>query len=299
MYLSDLQFVCAGFRLGGLSLDKELKRLPFSQRNGMAPIPPQLKVGEVSSDLRRLLDYAISNEIDRVKKDGFDKTHFSGAWKEVATDLHVKLLRQSASSFENSAYTVRKNLERIVASAAIGSLFDLIEFLASHAGCSSLLKAELGKAFVDARSAYRIFDEQIIAIGTEEQGAAVERGIQDADASGDLAARRHLISSGAELRSGNWSNSVRESIHAVEAISRKIDASANTLAPALKVLERKGYIHGSLKAGFEKLYGYTNDERGIRHALSDAEARVDEADAMFMLGACASFVSYLISKSSI
>lgn len=271
--------------------------LPFSQRNGIAPIPPQLNIGEVSSELRRLLDYAISKEIARVESSGLYGTYFSGAWREVATDMHVLFFKKPASSFENDSSQFRRILEARVTRSDIGELFDLTEFLARHPECSDRLKHDLIQAFVDARAAYRLVDGQIIAIGTEEQGAAVERAILDSEANGDSAARQHLIASGVELRNGDWVSSVRESIHAVEAISRKIDPTAKTLAPALKALERRGYIHGSLKAGFEKLYGYTNDEDGIRHALSDEEARVDEVDALFMLGACASFVSYLIAKS--
>ena len=70
-----------------------------------------------------------------------------------------------------------------------------------------------------------------------------------------------------------------------------------TLGSALAALEAKGNLHGALKTTFARLYGYTSDEEGVRHALvfSD-EARVDEADALFMLGACASFVSYLLAR---
>ena len=39
--------------------------VPFSQRTGLEPIPPQLKLGEASAELRRLLYYYISLEIDR------------------------------------------------------------------------------------------------------------------------------------------------------------------------------------------------------------------------------------------
>jgi hypothetical protein len=39
--------------------------VPFSQRTGLEPIPPQLKLGEVSPELRRLFYYFISLEIDR------------------------------------------------------------------------------------------------------------------------------------------------------------------------------------------------------------------------------------------
>ena len=53
-----------------------------------------------------------------------------------------------------------------------------------------------------------------------------------------------------------------------------------------------------MKEGFVKLYGFASDEKGIRHPLlDDGAANVDETDALFMIGACAAFVSYLINKS--
>jgi hypothetical protein len=66
----------------------------------------------------------------------------------------------------------------------------------------------------------------------------------------------------------------------------------------LLVGEGKIKIHRALKHGFGNIYGYTSDEKGIRHPLLDDEkANVDEADALFMIGACAAFVSYLINKA--
>jgi hypothetical protein len=63
-------------------------------------------------------------------------------------------------------------------------------------------------------------------------------------------------------------------------------------------LENSAKIHRSLKHGFANLYGYTSDEEGIRHPLlDDGTAKVDETDALFMLGACVAFVSYLINKA--
>ena len=53
-----------------------------------------------------------------------------------------------------------------------------------------------------------------------------------------------------------------------------------------------------MKAGFGNLYGYTSDKEDIRHSLLQEPApSVDETDALFMLGACAAFVSYVINKS--
>lgn len=56
-------------------------------------------------------------------------------------------------------------------------------------------------------------------------------------------------------------------------------------------------LHGAFKSGIEKLYGYTSNESGIRHSLSDATTTVDGADAVFMFGACASFAAYLVEKA--
>jgi hypothetical protein len=52
-----------------------------------------------------------------------------------------------------------------------------------------------------------------------------------------------------------------------------------------------------MKKGFASLYAYTSDEGGIRHALLEDAAKVDETDALFMLGACAAFVSYILNKA--
>lgn len=68
---------------------------------------------------------------------------------------------------------------------------------------------------------------------------------------------------------------------------------------ALKRLETNGLIiNPILKQGFEKIYGWTNGEDGIRHALLEDRANADFNDAKFILVACSAFVNYLIGKSN-
>jgi hypothetical protein len=79
----------------------------------------------------------------------------------------------------------------------------------------------------------------------------------------------------------------------------RLAPGTDTLGAALKVLEHRGRLHGGLKAAFGSLYGYSSNEEGVRHALVFGdEAQVDEADALFVLGACASFVSYILARST-
>jgi len=71
------------------------------------------------------------------------------------------------------------------------------------------------------------------------------------------------------------------------------------LDKCLKRIEKEGKIelHGALKQAFSRLYAYTSDEKGIRHALLD-EPALDFEDARFMLVSCSAFINYLKLKSS-
>lgn len=288
---------------GGVRVDMASESepyLPFSQRTGLAPIPPQLQLGVASIELRRLLYYYISVEIDRESVHGYNGAVFRPEWKRVAMDLHVLFFKHPVDKFPRSAFENKQRVDTFIQRSKIGDLFDLIEFFVRHQGCSDELKRELAGAFERARAAYRIFDNKYIAaIGTEEQAAAFERAIADADAKNATAARKQLIAAGVALRNSDWAGSVRESIHAVEAMALRLAPGTDTLGAALKVIEQRGHLHGGLKAAFGSLYGYSSDQEGVRHALVfSGEAQVDEADALFMLGACASFVSYLLARST-
>lgn len=69
-----------------------------------------------------------------------------------------------------------------------------------------------------------------------------------------------------------------------------------TLDAALKELSKKTEIHGALSSGFSKLYGYTSDESGIRHAILE-EPNIGFAEAKYMIVSCSAFVNFLIQKA--
>jgi len=88
----------------------------------------------------------------------------------------------------------------------------------------------------------------------------------------------------------DYRNSIKESISAVEYIVGKITGK-HTLGNGLKKLGK--VIPKTLKVAFEKLYAYTNDVGGIRHALNDAKENVTFKEAKFMLVVCSAFINYL------
>jgi hypothetical protein len=94
----------------------------------------------------------------------------------------------------------------------------------------------------------------------------------------------------------DYRNSIKESISAVESAAKIITALPNaTLAQATKAIDQRHSLHASFKKGILQLYGYTSDEGGIRHSLTEA-TNIDEADARYMLVSCSAFANYLITR---
>ncbi len=102
----------------------------------------------------------------------------------------------------------------------------------------------------------------------------------------------------ADKISPDYRNSMKESISAVEALCKLIVGSPKaTLEEALRQIETKlGSVHPALKEAFRKIYAYSGDAQGIRHAWL-GESNLDVEDAKFMLIACSAFINYLVVKA--
>ena len=86
---------------------------------------------------------------------------------------------------------------------------------------------------------------------------------------------------------------MKESISAVESVARILTKNDKaTLGDALNLLGKTKELHGALRDGFSKLYGYTSDAEGIRHSLME-KSTLTAADAKLLLLLCASFINYL------
>jgi hypothetical protein len=164
--------------------------------------------------------------------------------------------------------------------------------------CPSNLAGQVDRALRNGRAAYRVLEEHtIVPIGSAAELETLKRAFADLASTEFHGARDHLRKAAEELTAGRYPDSIRESIHAVESVARTL-APDGKLSGALAKLEQSAKIHGGMKAGFNSLYGYTSDEQGIRHAhLNEPGLNPDETDALFMIGACAAFVSYLINKA--
>lgn len=281
--------------------EERRKTLSFKQAEGLEPLPSQLAHSELSPRLRSFLwmvlhaylDYAFGNPYQDSSKrlaDAFRAEHFVRRSEPV-------------DEFEWTTWKIMPLAKGIILDTSYEEVYDFLQFIlrslprgdprdnmtedikhALEKGCAGLILIEDGPTFVP--------------ISNEHERAAVAEAhvaLREAEMSG---ASSHMRKAAEALSAGKAADAIRESIHAVEAVARRIDPGANlTLAPALKALRNSSAIHPAMEEAFRKLYGYTNDSEGIRHPLVGKDTpTADMTDAMFMHGACAAFISYLIGK---
>lgn len=224
-----------------------------------------------------------------------------GDWADIFQATHTQFDNLPLDDWNTGFEFLSKNLRNRIESLPFNKVFDLIQFVLRHPSCPRQFVTQMKSTFADSRIAYTLEvgpPPTIVPAATPEEGAAVVESLQSLRQAGLNGSATHVRKASEYISEGDWAGSVRESIHAVESVARQLDPEAAlTLGPALKSIERRGALHPVLKKAFDMLYGYTNNEQGIRHAhLGQMNARVGQDEAVFMLGACASFASYLWRK---
>jgi hypothetical protein len=277
----------------------ERKKLTFEQAEGLEPIPQQLRLREVSQQLRALLWNRVYDRLlESTEVADYGSSYLETPWSTILKGEHVYRQHAMADDFVNDSKVLIREIRRIFESGNYAQIFGWLEFVLKHPACPSQFVNEVENALRFCRAAYRVVDKTVICpIGSDAEHATIAKAFADLAASQFNGARKHLRDAASYLTVGKYADSVRESIHAVEAVGKTLEPSANVLSKALAKLEQKIAIHPAMKKGFESLYAYTSDEGGIRHALLEDAAKVDETDALFMLGSCAAFVSYLLNKA--
>ena len=272
------------------------RNLTFSQAYGYEELPQPLKLGEIPDGARTklwsLLFHFVKSESDHP---------FVGAnWEEILTFLHVGYHERALDEFDDTLKTFIRAYKPIFMRDQFNKVFDLLLAIMRYQACPPGFITMVAAIFKESRLAYVVDTSSPVTIypaATEEEGEAILRATAELSNAGLAGAVNHLRQASENINQGDHAGAVRESIHAVESTARRIDPNAQSLEPALKWLEKESGLHPALKRGFSNLYGFASDEQGIRHALIDnPQANVGLDEAVFMLGACASFSSYLARK---
>lgn len=278
----------------------------FSERHGLKTMRTQIQLESMDESLRNNLWDALClfywNDVYDMPGASWLSYH-----EDMRTLFHAlwhrhfaKPLDTLSSSWSQTYHEMREYFFQ----CSWNEAYDFVEFVAANYPlraknhefrefCNGVLERNL--------SAYRFVGGEITDITSEEEIAEIEEALDaTAGLEGVHAHLRTALKFLADRESPDYRNSIKESISAVESLCELISGDEKaTLGQALKQIEKQAELHGALKGAFEKLYGYTSDADGIRHAFGLLEEpNLRSEDAKFMLVACSAFVNYLLAKAS-
>ena len=273
----------------------------FSERKGITPPRQVVQTDEMSDDLRNSLWNAL--HIAVWESDDFMHSRY-GSLPGIDNFSAVLWFRYFKKPIdERPTYAHNNRSERILKiirdyffQAKWHEVYDFLEFVVEALKRDKLRLAEfVNRVLTTEMSAYRLVDGKVVDITNEQERAMLEEALADTRFASVAAHLERALALLSDRKQPDYRNSIKESISAVEAMARLVSGNDRaTLGEALKVLEKNGKLHAALKDGFSKLYGYTNDENGIRHAMLD-EPNLAQNDAKYFLLSCTSFVNYLKS----
>jgi hypothetical protein len=277
----------------------------FSERYGFKPVRTLLQVDEVNDALRnRLWNRICEQFFDDMPTHEQSSINFLPSRQGpygVCQNLWHNYFKKPTDEINLSYRKTVGSIKQYFLNTEWYHVYDLVEFLANHVlqdnyrpnfinSLNDILKQEM--------SGFRFVSGQLVQITSEAEIAAIEQAQKLPDSLKPV--RDHLdqaLVHMADRTKPDYRNSIKESISAIESLSKILSGLPKaTLGPALNAVEKTAALHPSLKDGFQKLYGYTSDAQGIRHALMD-ESTLDLEDAKFMLVSCSAFVSYMIVKA--
>ena len=265
--------------------------MSFAERMGFVPTKP-IQIDSI--------DEALKNRLYNF----FFDTFYTNDIKRYILDKMGQILPSLSSNLENHLLS-----DLFLESAPWYNPYDIYEYLFEfimddtkgnnrYFPSINNCMEEINKILSEEKSGYRMVDGKFVAITNEIELEA----IQSAKHTVYESVNEHIkkaLERYSDRKKPDYENTIKESISAVESMCCIITNSKGsdaTLSAALKKLEDNGVkLHGALKSAFDKLYGYTSDQGGIRHGSIDF-INAPEEDARYMLVTCSAFVNYLIEK---
>ena len=275
--------------------DSELRNLSFSQAHGYEALPSQLNLEELPEKARvHIWNVFYEDLLD-------ESEYLTLEWVSILHRVHVWHDHRPLDEWDGRTDVLCEDIQFRIYKLPFNKVFDLIQFIMRQPECPDAFTKSMKDVFSRCRLAYTIVEDQpptIVQAVTKIEGEEIVSSLNQLNKAGLTGSTSHLRKSAECIKRSEWADSIRESINAVESVARQIaPEKSHTLSQALKSIDRGSSLHPGLVEACKRLYGYTSDEQGIRHSLLDRTvSRVGRDEAVFMLGACASFASYLWRK---
>ncbi len=268
----------------------------FSERMGFKPVTLELQTDSMSRELRN----SLWNTLHAIHINDRNKSphqSYSPRLHRLAVDAQVSFFKLPVDDIEDYDFSYIARVKTWVLKTDFHQLYDFIEWLAEWDSANSVFVDTINSVLEREHSSYRLVGGVLTPITNTIEIESVELASSHGGKFGNVSAHiQAAIKLFSDKKAPDYRNSIKEAISAVEAAARTLSGSEKaTLGDALKDLEKRKKLHPALKEGFLKIYGYSSDADGIRHAMSDMPTTT-EADARFMLVSCSAFCQFFDRK---
>jgi len=266
---------------------------------GLEPIKNIIQIDSIDVTLRNRLWNNINEDLFAKLPD--PPTGTSMRWevyKEIWRNFFVEPI-QDIPIHNRQYYHFITYLRTWYFNASWNKIYDLIEFLMPFNSISrGRFSKKCNESLTIDVSGYRIIDNVVAPIIYQIEIESIEDALQGSDKLRSV--NKHLktaLEFLSDRQAPDYRNSIKESISAVEALCRIIVSDDKaTFGKAIAIIEHQYSLHPTLKEAYSKIYGYTSDADGIRHAMLEDGLPIEFEDAKFMLVSCSAFINYLKVK---
>lgn len=304
-------------------LKKVQLRGGFSDRNNIDPISKQIQFKDFDERTRRILFNKFVEYIDLINNiriyEDYRNRSISHLYYDTlenvycndmphTDDVEDAFQTYTEDTIKNDTYDAVLTLIEYVFTwtknniKSRKNLIDYSTFIAETPTSGRYAQVEINEydmwnqVFEQECIGYRFVNGRIVNITDQTEISEIETAAS-CDFDGCKQHINNAVAFLADRSKKDYKNCIKESISAVESVCSIITGKPKaTLGDALKLLESKRGLKGQLKSAFEKLYNYTNDKGGIRHAEGLFVSEVTFEEAKFMLVCCSAFVNYLIAE---
>lgn len=300
--------------IGGLKMTNLKTRLRggFSDRNKIDQISTEIQIIDFDVGTRNKMANLVRHWFDDI----LDKDVRTHICEKIVNDLfsgYVTSEIEEEIMFSNDSFISSYICDPIL-SCTFDHVLTIIEYVANK--ISSLrdefpdsfdyncytytfhdCTKEINDLFKQEFVGYRMIDKQITPISDEIEVEDVKQSLSNPFDGPRCHIRKALVLL-SDREKPDYKNSIKESISAVESVCQIIvNDSKVSLGQAINKLRENGIeIHPAFEEAIKKLYGYTSDKGGIRHAEGVGESNVSFAEAKYMLVTCCAFVNYLVEE---
>ena len=279
----------------------------FARKYGGGGSRGPLKHDEVPRDLRHHLWTVVFGALERISGDelaylssggGLEGEWLDRFWTEV-----LKLPAGSRGAFEPAGLQAWFYEE-----AAWFQVYDVVEFIASTEMGHNLVRDRAGidrgeywsriNAVLEAeQSPWRLVDGELVPISSPADVAAVVEVLESAP----RLVRAHIaraLDNLSQRPDPNVHGAIAEAIKAVESVAKHVLGRSKGTYGALKQSLVARGAHPSFAHAFDKLYGYTSDEGGLRHGFKPGDDPTKHvAEGRLFVVMASAYVNYLLEVS--